>query len=831
MDWFNDTVRVLPMVAWVWGGVGVPYALLALPRKDWQKWALLGALAFVFGTALQTLSAFGLGTVGEWRQEPLLTAEAVGLITLGMAVLGWAFVWRKMRRTPVLAVHRVPFSPIEWGLIACVGLVALSVWWTTAFWTFTAYDTLWVYGYQGRVYALLGRIPAEIGYYPPYLSLQYAFYQLVGGGINDHFARVIVPFFYGVSVLSAYTLGAGVFNRRVGIAMMALWAFYPHVGMWSQMGDLEVPLTLHFTLSSAFFLMAWRTPDRALRVRYALIAGAVFGVAMWTKPTAGAFVWGVVLAVVVEFLRVKGNVRAWLPRFEVAFWTGVACVPLGALWYVRNVLLGHSPVDFPNASWLTLATRSGDLFGWGLLAMSLLVGGLMWRNQSVPVRFALLAGVALIWLGVLPSFPTVSPNRIDAPASYMSALEVSILGVGVIILAWALWRLYRPCADEIRTSAGAIGWAFVLALPYFITWFYAYSYHYRLSFAIVPLLMLPSAFLISHYAYSINWQKGIRWLVPVSGFALIVLVIVPLPIRTSTPEGIPPWELVATYPDDRSKYIKTNGTLMLLVDELNVYQERTGITPVVVAPGEQQLPFFFPLWNMQEDSLPTRLSDLDGATHYLYGTLAGYRYKDAGIPALQNQVVSSLGRSDVLKRTVFHDEGIFRVELYENHSATRFDYPNLGFPFEYTQTVLIEDTLRLLGDTVGNTYLPGSRVPITFYWQVLRPPEVDYWTRLELFDEADGKVYYEWVAPILPTREGHYYSTTLWEVGEIVRDERFIMVDHAAVAGIISSDPPYKIRLSLFVAGDEGMTPVPMTIDGVPATAFVLRPPFYYRAR
>ena len=50
---------------------------------------------------------------------------------------------------------------------------------------------------------------------------------------------------------------------------------------------------------------------------------------------------------------------------------------------------------------------------------------------------------------------------------------------------WALWSMW-PTPDISR-----FGWMYLLALPYFITWFYSYSYHYRLSFAIVPLMLMP----------------------------------------------------------------------------------------------------------------------------------------------------------------------------------------------------------------------------------------------------------------------------------------------------------------------------------------------------
>ena len=48
---------------------------------------------------------------------------------------------------------------------------------------------------------------------------------------------------------------------------------------------------------------------------------------------------------------------------------GLIALPLGSVWYVRNVLLGHLAIIFPDAYWQTLAARSGVEFGWPLLAL------------------------------------------------------------------------------------------------------------------------------------------------------------------------------------------------------------------------------------------------------------------------------------------------------------------------------------------------------------------------------------------------------------------------------------------------------------------------------
>ena len=166
-------------------------------------------------------------------------------------------------------------------------------WFVVAYWPFTAYDALWVYGYEGRLYALLGYIPKTIGYYPQFLALQYTYAQL--GGINDHMARAVLPFLHIGSILATYVLGSRLINRRTGIIAAAIWALYPSVGEWSRAGDLEIPLAFAFTLAAAFFLLAWTGHEP--RRRYALIAGVLLGVGLWIKPTMGAFILGIGLMV------------------------------------------------------------------------------------------------------------------------------------------------------------------------------------------------------------------------------------------------------------------------------------------------------------------------------------------------------------------------------------------------------------------------------------------------------------------------------------------------------------------------------------------------------
>src|SRR5690606_40143243 len=59
------------------------------------------------------------------------------------------------------------------------------------------------------------------------ISLQYASAQILFG-INDHAARMTIPFLHIGGILAAYLLGRVMFGRRTGWALAALWGLYPH---------------------------------------------------------------------------------------------------------------------------------------------------------------------------------------------------------------------------------------------------------------------------------------------------------------------------------------------------------------------------------------------------------------------------------------------------------------------------------------------------------------------------------------------------------------------------------------------------------------------------
>ena len=252
-----------------------------------------------------------------------------------------------------------------------------------------------------------------------------------------------------------------------------------------------------------------READRRWRTRYALIAGLLLGIGLWTKPTMFAFPLGIGLLLGIDLVRVRFDWQRWQPRLRVALLTGMAALPLGAIWYVRNLTLGLTVVVFPLPFWQTLAQRSGGEFGWLLAALVVWAIYLYRRYPGYEWRLGAV-GMALVLLALVPTIiPQIFPTLL--PVRRMSIIEFGLLAEGLVVLAVVVRRMARDLwDDDLRATAGLVGWGLALALPYFVTWFYSYSYHYRLSFAIVPLMILPSAAILARLFTAETVGRGAR---------------------------------------------------------------------------------------------------------------------------------------------------------------------------------------------------------------------------------------------------------------------------------------------------------------------------------
>ncbi len=811
---------ILPCL-WMALGVGLPWAYTALDARDWHSRPLIAALALAFGPAWVTAWMLILGIAGAHWNLRALTAESILLGSLVIALLGAALALRKRRNHPGRIVQSAPLAFDE-KLIAALIVAAVAIRWIhTAYWPFTAYDALWVYGYEGRLYFLEGYIPQSIGYYPQFLPLQFTYVQALIGAINDQAARMVLPLLHIGSILASYLLGERLINRRVGLFTAALWSLHPYVGQWAVVGDLEIPLTFSFTLAALFFLRAWQMPQGGnTGRREAALAGILLSIALFTKPTAGAFIWGVLLLLALDLALKRGDLRAWLPRLGIGVWTGLACLPLGAIWYLRNLHLGHDAVTLPKALWLTRALRSGDYLAPLALALVLSVIALALRSKLRRGDLVTAAGgVFLVAAGILASNAALFPGRVDPPASHIRALEWLVMLLGLALIAYSLRRwIERALARRQSHQASLASWSLLLALPYFLTFFYSYSYHYRLGFAVLPLLCLPAAMALARILdpdrigrWSAAWRRA--YYVALCLLALPGVIAVAFDVRWTQV-----WLLQEELDNDFKKYQVFNPSLMEVVTGLEDYLRRAEREAIVLAPGEERLPFFFP--QMQIINRP--VASLDefeaiGPTHFIYGAKAREAYLEAGLDPGRTQLIAALGRSKLFEKTKSHYDAVFSYELYERSGdADRYETPQEGSASARPRSEKIfGEGLRLV--TVGafpNMIHKDTPITVEPVWIALRPLQRDYQFVLQLRKMAGGEIAQEWQLRPAAHRHG-YYAPSLWDVGEIVKDRQILFLAEETKR---PRDTDFVFALGVW--DPEEQRYLPLEIDGEPAGEF-----------
>lgn len=811
MDWFISTVTVLPIWLLVYIGMGVPLALLALPRQDWHDKPLIVMCGIGFSAALLTAYMFILGTWGQNSNltagdplnpmqshisqlvdgHPLLKTQDLKLNIMALTVLLWGAAWAKQihTRSSIVRTHHRLASD-ERFLLILISIATALRWVMTSWTTFGWYDELWVYGYQGRIYTLLGFIPTDIGYYPQFLPLQYAFGQLVHGAINDHAARAVLPFLQIGSILAAYTLGNRLVNRRVGIILAAIWALYPHFGFWTRIGDLEIPQTYAFTAASAFFLMAWMQRENPqLRARYAILAGIWLGILMWIKPTGGALIWGVMLAVMLEAIRTR-RWHDFKPRLMVAVRMAGACLPLGSAWYIRNVLYGHAAITFPQSYWLDEAMRSGSEFGWILLTIGVVIIYLfMAPLRSRPNRLILTIGVISVALGVAPTI--ITPAR-------MSNLEWVAFGLGMMLILMALADFaFAHLTEQAWKLVAIVGWGYVLALPYFVTYFYSYSYHYRLSFPIVPLLILPTAMILGLW---ITPDKIKQWRFPLRlGYLIGILgvslhgILIPL-----YDEGYG-WDFWWTMP---SKGDLRDASLLEVVAYFDDVAQHNGTPPSIIAPGLQRLPFFFPLWDIQTTKIPRTFADAVDADYFIDSIEAQTLYAQTG--GFHNPFYASLRRENFIKAPpIRFEDWREHFDIYAIDPQARFNppapQPDLTIEIFPAGKVRFGDLARLVSYGVVNepvfTGIFVNPVEFKLVWQVLAPTDKDYAIFYHLYRESDPDTILHTADGVVNKPYGwelNYYSTQFWQAGEYVIDRRGFYIPD------LPEGDDYRVRVGFY---------------------------------
>jgi 4-amino-4-deoxy-L-arabinose transferase-like glycosyltransferase len=123
--------------------------------------------------------------------------------------------------------------------------------------------------------------------------------------------------------------------------------------------------------------------------------------------------------------------------------------------------------------------------------------------------------------------------------------------------------------------------------------------------------------------------------------------------------------------------------------------------------------------------------------------------------------------------------------------------PVEALDIEHPLSANLGGEVRLLGYNMTGAFRPGNEVHLTLFWQALKAMEEDYTVFIHLTD-PEGQL---WGQKDNPPVDG-FYPTTIWEAGEIVRDQYDLGIAPDAPPG------PYQIEVGMYLAETGERLPV-----------------------
>ena len=421
----------------------IPAACALLAGRERPALGLTAALTLAFFAGAVSL-------VVLWEGLLSIPFSALGITVpvLALSMPGW-WAWRKagrpLPRRPVLS---------RWELLALVltGLIAAAILFNSLVIPFYRDDTLGIYLPQAQALfetrALLPLTGADSLYlaYPMLNQHLIAFTFMASGWENDYLAKALLTLLSLGCLLAAYALGERAAGRRAGWMAALLLALTPSFGRWASAGYADLPMAFFYSLSAVFALRLW---DEG-RLRDAVLAGALMGLAAWTKNAALPGLGVIVLAFAVIGLRRRATWRVLAAGFG-------AMLLVAAPWYIRN-LLGAGFL-MPDTVWTDRASATVDslfallnrpgnfgLSGWlGFFGALWAVVLIAQRGRGTPALIALLVWSAplfgLWWLFASydPRFLLyILPMTSALGAVFVNCAYESLMGRPRVVFRWVL---------------------------------------------------------------------------------------------------------------------------------------------------------------------------------------------------------------------------------------------------------------------------------------------------------------------------------------------------------------------------------------------------------
>ncbi|PJF40441.1 MAG: hypothetical protein CUN55_12720 [Phototrophicales bacterium] len=521
---------------------------------------------------------------------------------------------------------------------------------------------------------------------------------------------------------------------------------------------------------------------------------------------------------------------------------GLVAAPIGGVWYVRNVLLGHAWTNLPPAYWQDFAQRSGMQLDtiWIFVTLTGLIAFIQLKKQKQWRHLVLVSlGILAINVAILPTLLSIPKTGWTWQTSWdmingfreanrrLYAYEGFLLLFGVGALGLGTWPLWRQIPSKLRVGF-LLTWA--LGLPFFLVYFWSFSYHYRLMLTVLPIMLAAIAALLAYLLnlYATNTLRRI---------ALVVIAVflgLPAPIAASfhTWHNTLDARGVRTETD---KYRYANPALMDVVAALERYakqQERDHLR--VLAPGENRLAFFFPTWHIDDETIPTDLEDLNGYDVFVYSVVdflwRAYDFYPNQVQAWTKIVweypLPLTGKKWAMDgplglplprflRPIMTpiDDGTFHYELFAI---------DIHAPYTYIQPTYSEDEriystqMQLLGYDVPTMLFEGESYVLKFYWRGgAVPPQGDYSIFVHLTPPDDP-------THILAQADGGFmvgaYPTRFLTPNMIFQDRRILHIPNnidiqKAVLRVGVYDPATGIRFPILL--EDGQSADSLTLQPI----------------
>ncbi|NDJ62206.1 MAG: hypothetical protein GYB67_13855 [Chloroflexi bacterium] len=439
-----------------------PWSAWLLDRTPHADRVLKLTLTLALSVGALTLLMFWIGLIG-------ISFDAALIVALyGVLMLPGVLLWRRRAARQHPATRTAQSTRLQGVALLILTVISAALLFNATYWPFYRDDAVAIYHEQARLLTDLRTLVPLTGAdslyrtYPTLVPLGYTFTYLLSGWPNEYLAGLLPALLSLGCLPAAYLLGRALPDARVGWLSAVLLALTPTFGRWASSGYVDLPMAFFYTLSALFALRLWRSRNSV----DALLAGALLGLAAWTKNAAllGVPLLGVWLLAALIDRRI-----GWR---ELVL-AGAACAGIAAPWYLRN-LIGAGFV-IPPTAWtdqaqptlanlLVFVTRPEN-FGLPGIIITLAVPltGIALIRERTP-------GMILALLWALPFFAAWWLFVSYDPRFLLLFLPIlCVLGAVWLIRWWDWIAAHRSERDQARLITAAALLALILTAQ--VVWF------------------------------------------------------------------------------------------------------------------------------------------------------------------------------------------------------------------------------------------------------------------------------------------------------------------------------------------------------------------------